>query len=40
MLSGKGSAAFTRQAYLFNDSRSGTIVGWVFNNEESGFRIK
>jgi hypothetical protein len=40
MLSGKGSAAITRQAYLFDDIRSGTIVGWVFNNEEGGYRIK
>jgi len=40
MLTGKGSAAVTRQAYLFDDIRSGTIVGWIFNNEEGGYRIK
>ena len=37
---GKGSAAITRQAYLSDDIRSGTVVGWVFNNEEGGYRIK
>ena len=39
-LRGKGSGAITREAYLFDDIRSGTIVGWIFNNEEGGFRIK
>ncbi|OGO32788.1 MAG: hypothetical protein A2Z16_03665 [Chloroflexi bacterium RBG_16_54_18] len=37
---GKGSAAVTREAYLFDDIRIGTIVGWIFNNEEEGYRIK
>jgi len=37
---GRGSAAITREAYLFDDIRIGTIVGWVFNNEEEGYRIK
>ncbi len=39
-LRGRGSAAITRQAYLFDDIRPGTIVGWIFNNEEGGYRIK
>lgn len=37
---GRGSAAVTRETYLFNDIRPGTIVGWIFNNEEAGYRIK
>jgi len=37
---GKGSAAVTREAYLFDAIRIGTIVGWIFNNEEEGYRIK
>lgn len=37
---GRGSAAVTRRTYLFDDIRPGTIVGWIFNNEEKGYRIK
>lgn len=37
---GRGSAAITRSAYLSDEIRSGTIVGWIFNNEEGGYRIK
>ena len=37
---GRGSAAITRNAYLSNEINSGTIVGWIFNNEEGGYRIK
>lgn len=37
---GRGSAAITRQSYLFDDIRIGEIVGWIFNNEVDGFRIK
>ncbi len=37
---GRGSAALTRQAYLFDDIRIGEIAGWIFNNEEDGYRIK
>lgn len=37
---GRGSAAITREAYLSDDIRPGTIVGWIFNNEEAGYRIK
>jgi hypothetical protein len=36
----KGSAAITRGGYLFDNIRPGTIVGWIFNNEEGGYRIK
>lgn len=39
-ISGQGSAAITRDGYLFDDIRIGTVVGWVFNNEEGGYRIK
>jgi hypothetical protein len=39
-LRGKGSAAITREAYLFDEIRIGAIVGWIFNNEEEGYRIK
>ena len=37
---GRGSAAVTRQAYPFADIRIGEIVGWIFNNEQGGYRIK
>ncbi|MBN1146195.1 MAG: hypothetical protein JXA78_02990 [Anaerolineales bacterium] len=37
---GRGSASVTREAYLSDEIRSGTIVGWIFNNEEGGYRIK
>ncbi|MDZ7292205.1 MAG: hypothetical protein ONB44_18785 [candidate division KSB1 bacterium] len=38
---GQGSAAITRAVYPFKDIRPGTIVGWIFNNEEGyGYRIK
>ncbi|MBI3177822.1 MAG: hypothetical protein HYZ35_07515 [Chloroflexi bacterium] len=39
-LRGKGSAAITREAYLFDEIRIGAIAGWIFNNEEEGYRIK
>ncbi len=39
-LRGRGSAAITREAYLFGDIRIGEIVGWIFNNEQAGYRIK
>jgi hypothetical protein len=39
-LRGRGSAAVTRQAYLSDEISSGAVVGWVFNNEEGGYRIK
>jgi hypothetical protein len=37
---GRGSAAITRQAYLSDDISAGAVVGWIFNNEEGGYRIK
>ncbi len=39
-LRGKGSAMVNRQAYLYDKIRIGEVVGWVFNNEMSGYRIK
>lgn len=36
----RGSAAITREAYLFNDIRAGTIAGWIFSNEQDGYRMK
>lgn len=36
----KGSAAITREGYTSDEIRIGTIVGWIFNNEERGYRIK
>ncbi|MFQ5616970.1 MAG: hypothetical protein ACE5GO_11005 [Anaerolineales bacterium] len=39
-LHGKGSAAVDRKAYLFNKIFIGEVVGWVFNNEIGGYRIK
>jgi hypothetical protein len=39
-LRGSGSAAVTRQVYLFDRIRCGAIAGWVFNNEQEGYRIK
>jgi len=39
-LRGSGSAAITREGYLTNEIRSGAIVGWIFNNEQKGYRIK
>jgi len=37
---GRGSAAITREAYLGDEISAGAVVGWVFNNEEGGYRIK
>jgi hypothetical protein len=39
-LKGSGSAAITREGYLYEEIRSGAIVGWIFNNEQRGYRIK
>ena len=39
-LRGSGSAAITREGFLTNEIRSGAIVGWIFNNEQDGYRIK
>lgn len=37
---GSGSAAITRQVYLSEEIQIGSIVGWIFNNEQNGYRIK
>ena len=39
-LGGRGSAVLDREAYLFNKIYIGEVVGWVFNNEMGGYRIK
>jgi hypothetical protein len=37
---GKGSAAVTRKVYMYDDIRIGEVVGWIFNNEKEGDRLK
>jgi hypothetical protein len=37
---GNGSAALDREVYLFEQIYIGEVVGWVFNNEMGGYRIK
>ncbi len=37
---GRGSAAVTLQTYWSDEISIGAIAGWIFNNEEGGFRIK
>jgi hypothetical protein len=39
-LGGRGSAVLDREAYLFNKIFIGEVVGWVFNTEMGGYRIK
>lgn len=39
-LRGRGSAEITRDAYLCDDISIGAVVGWIFNNETGGYRIK
>ncbi len=39
-LRGSGSAAITRDGYITHEIRSGAVVGWIFNNEQEGYRIK
>jgi hypothetical protein len=39
-LPGRGSAAVDREAYLYDQIFIGEVVGWVFNNEMGGYRIK
>ncbi len=39
-LLGRGSAAVDRGAYLYEDIRIGEVVGWIFNNEMRGYRLK
>lgn len=36
----QGTASVTREAYLADDIRAGAIVGWIFNNETDGYRVK
>ncbi len=37
---GRGSAAVTLDGYIYEDIRIGEVVGWIFNNEHEGYRIK
>ncbi|HZY45701.1 MAG TPA: hypothetical protein VFF70_13225, partial [Anaerolineae bacterium] len=37
---GRGSAAITLQTYWSDEISIGAVAGWIFNNEEGGFRIK
>jgi hypothetical protein len=37
---GRGSAAVTIEGYIYDNIRIGEVVGWVFNNEQDGYRIK
>ncbi len=39
-LRGQGSSAIIGEAYLYNDIQIGSIVAWIFNNENVGYRIK
>lgn len=39
-LHGRGTAAVTRDAYLNDEISIGAVVGWIFNTEEGGYRIK
>jgi hypothetical protein len=36
----QGSAAITMEAYRSEEIRIGEVVGWIFNIEEEGYRIK
>ena len=36
----QGSAEITMEAYRSQEIRIGEVVGWIFNNEEKGYRIK
>ncbi|HJQ23786.1 MAG TPA: hypothetical protein VKA60_07690 [Blastocatellia bacterium] len=36
----QGSATITMEAYRSEEIRIGEVVGWIFNNEEEGYRIK
>ncbi len=37
---GRGSAAVTIEGYIYDNIRIGEVVGWIFNNERDGYRIK
>ena len=34
----QGSAQITREAYRSDEIKIGEVVGWIFNNEENGYR--
>jgi hypothetical protein len=40
MLDERGSAGIKREIYSHEDIRVGAVVGWIFNNEIQGYRIK
>jgi hypothetical protein len=37
---GRGSSAVTIEGYIYDNIRIGEVVGWIFNNERDGYRIK
>ncbi len=37
---GKGSASVNQEIYLYDDIHIGEVVGWIFNNEKEGERLK
>ena len=37
---GRGSAAVTIEGYIYDNIHIGEVVGWIFNNEQDGYRIK
>jgi hypothetical protein len=37
---GRGSSAVTIEGYIYDNIRIGEVVGWIFNNEQDGYRIK
>ncbi len=37
---GRGSAAVTIEGYIYDNIRIGEVVGWIFNNERDGYRVK
>jgi hypothetical protein len=37
---GRGSAAVTIEGYIYDNISIGEVVGWIFNNEQDGYRIK
>src|SRR6266487_4603781 len=37
---GRGSAAVTIEGYIYDNICIGEVVGWIFNNERDGYRVK
>ena len=37
---GRGSASVTIEGYIYDNIHIGEVVGWIFNNERDGYRIK